>query len=113
MGRARVSASLEAGRFIRERGGALFVWLKAVGDGDHGWLKVTTKGPEDASIKFACYHVDGFDVFLDRSLPDAKKVDVELRRWPREHLVVKGYAGSWLGSGGVGGDGGGGDGGGC
>jgi len=118
---------MEADRFIRERGGRLYVWLQPFG---RAWsrLSVGTK-PPTGEPDLQTVHAGGFELLLDSALERPNLVEVSLRRRPWKRLRVRGlrvegYAagggdpGGWddhgvlWDSGGGGGGGGGGNGGG-
>jgi hypothetical protein len=119
----KVHASYEAGTYIRERGGRLYVWLRPV-SAAFGTIRVSTEAPKEAP-RLDQVDAGGFELFVDRELERPHRVDVSVRRWPRRRLRVRGFgpgaptpgdgliwdsAGS--GGGGDGGGGGGGNGGG-
>jgi hypothetical protein len=90
MVRARVFASHEAGVFVRERGGRLYVWLKTV---NRAWgrLKVSTSAPQK-NADWDRIDAGGFELLVDAELPSAETIHVELRRWPWKRLRVSGFA---------------------
>jgi hypothetical protein len=74
----RVTASLEAGVYVRERGGRLYVWFHSIGP-RNGWgsLRVATDPPTRDEIRFEGMQTGAFDLFLDEELPRPD----ERRRW--------------------------------
>ena len=86
----RITASPEASRYIRERGGRLCMWLQDVG-GAFGRLRVTTEPPRGA-VDFESIAVGDFDaVEYDRRLAKPKRVEIFVRRWPWRRLVARGF----------------------
>ena len=79
---------MEADRFVRERGGRLYVWLRPLG-GLFSRLSVTTKAPRSLRELEVVYG-GGFELLLDRELERPDVVDVSLRRWPRRRIRVQG-----------------------
>jgi len=124
-----VAASLEAGRFVRERGGELYVWFRPLGSRS-GWgsLRVSTSPPAADDVAFEQIHTGAFELFLDEALPRPEELAVTLEGRFRRRIRVRGMregfaatdgdptASDWVifdSAGGVGaGDGGGGNGGG-
>ena len=113
----KVVASYEAGAFVRQRGGHLYLWLKVV-SGAWGTLKVSTSAPSE-DVDWERVDAGGFDVLVDRALPEPKTIQIELRRWPWRRLRAIGFGAGEAGDGdssplilwdsaGGGGDGGGG-----
>ena len=120
---------MEADRFVRERGGRVYVWLQPVGEG-FATVKAATKAPRVVA-EFDVVHAGGFEFLLDRALERPKSVDVSIRRWPWKRVRVRGVGRDGVvvgtgdsagviweserggGGGGGGGDGGGGNGGGA
>ena len=90
MARVRVVASYDAGGFVRERGGRLYVWLKGV-NRDWGRLKVSTSAPQE-DVEWDRIDAGGFELLLDPELPIAETIHVALRRWPWRRLRVSGFA---------------------
>jgi hypothetical protein len=86
--RIRVRSSQEADRYVRERGGVLYVWLEPLG-GRFSRLSVGTERP-GGEPDLEPVHAGGFELFLDRNLERPNVLDVELRRWPWSRIRVRG-----------------------
>jgi hypothetical protein len=118
----KVRASPEASRYIRQRGGKLFMWFQpARGGGSLGFLKISTGEPSRQGLDFDHIGASGFELVYDRALARPKELRVELRRFPWSRLQVTGIGGTagaeagpgpedhwWLDRGGGGGGNGGG-----
>lgn len=77
----RVLATPEARSYIRERGGLLFVWVKAPRGMVRGalrLLKTSTEPPEDA-LDWQRVESHGFVLFLPPGLRKPRELHVELR----------------------------------
>ena len=88
----RVVASIDAGRFVRARGGELYIWFESAGTRS-GWgtLKTATDRPVKADIDFERVDTGAFTLFLDATLPRPDEVRVDLARWPRRRIRVRGF----------------------
>jgi hypothetical protein len=87
----RVDASEEARAYIRERGGAAYVWLEDRGPGA-GTLKASTEAPSRRAVTFHRYEAGDFALHLDESVPVPEEIDISLRRWPRRRLAARASA---------------------
>jgi hypothetical protein len=87
----RVHASNEAGSYIRERGGRLYVWLRPLGS-NYGTIRVSTKAPKEVDSRLARVDAGGFELFLDPELEWPQRVEVSLRRLPWRRIRVRGFA---------------------
>ena len=78
---------MEADRYVRQRGGRLYVYLEPFGAFTR--LTVSTKPPRD-EVDFELVPGGGFELLLDRGLERPRTVDVSLGRWPRRRVRVRG-----------------------
>lgn len=62
----KVRASYEAGTYIRERGGRLYVWLRPV-SAAFGTIRVSTEAPKE-DWRFVQVAAGGFELFVDPQL---------------------------------------------
>jgi hypothetical protein len=83
----RVLASPEAVAFVREHGGAVFVWVDELEtQGRVRYLEASVESP-GAERRFRRLTGEEFDKFLDTGglqIPD--RIDLELRGWRRTRL---------------------------
>jgi hypothetical protein len=100
----RVEASAEAGAFIRERGGALYVWLKPL-NAVWGTIHVATD-PPSLEVDFETIDAGGFEVLLDPELSRPAELRITLRHFPRAKVRVRGLRAGVDGGGDCGGGGG-------
>ncbi len=100
----RVVASIDAGRFVRARGGELYVWFESVGKRSRwGTLKTATDRPAKADVTFERVDTGAFTLLLDATLRRPEELRVDLARWPRRRVLVRGFgAGPVAGDPGVG-----------
>jgi hypothetical protein len=120
----KIRASYEAGSYIRERGGGLYIWVKPASRwSGYGFVRISTKNSAPSYVSFAAYDAGGFDVRIEETLDLPDELEITLRRRPWRRIAVRGFArdaagtgdlggGEWWGEGGGGGNGGGGNGGG-
>ena len=96
-----VDASPEAGTFIRERGGSLYVYRSRLG-GHRASLK-----PPRREIPFGAIDSAGFAFHLDPAIEQPDRVEISLRRRPWDRIRVRGLKaesqGALVGGGGDGG----------
>jgi len=84
----RVNVSAEAGEFVRERGGRLWVWAahpRVCCWGTPAYMHAATVPPVELS-GFSPAHVDGLEVWFRASAgrrPDVLEIGVRGRRHPR------------------------------
>jgi hypothetical protein len=90
-----VDASNAARRYIRGHGGRVFVWLHPVTE-DLVMQKVSTAAPPAGPL-FDDFHVDGFTLFLDRTLDPLGDIRLRLHPWwPWQPLSLRtGFELSW------------------
>lgn len=80
-----VDVSKLAARYIRQRGGRVFVWAPAVGYG-LGRLKVSTEAPPTAK-DLARLEDKGVEVFIDATISTAL-IKLRFRPLPRPHITA-------------------------
>ena len=97
---------MAANRFVRERGGEVYVWLDDVGP--FATYKASLTRPRD-EVVFGEFDAGGFSLFLDDRIERPDAVEVYVRRWPRRRVHVRGVRSYETGTGGGGGANGGGD----
>src|SRR6185437_4642180 len=87
-GVVRVNVSAEAGEFVRERGGRLWVWAahpRVCCWGTPAYMHAATVPPVELS-GFSPAHVDGLEVWFRAAagrMPDVLEIGVRGRRHPR------------------------------
>lgn len=90
----QVFASPEAVAYVREHGGALFVWVGSLDmQGRVSYVDASTESP-GAERTFTRLTGADFDLFLDAGeLDPPERLEVELRGWRRKRLRT-----SWNGA---------------
>ena len=85
--------SAEAARFLRERGGELYVWgaPRGLGYAELKWS--TSKPPDEAEFEMNRDCENGTDVHFDAGLNVGDWLDVRVQRFPGGRLVL-----DWRGS---------------
>jgi hypothetical protein len=102
----KISSTYEAGTYVRERGGRLYIWVRPAGRwSGYGLVRVTTRNSAPDSVTFAAYDAGGFDLLIDETLPLPDELELTLRRRPWGRVAIRGLMGDAAGSG----DGGGGE----
>ena len=80
-----VHVSPEAATFVRERGGALYLWTDDVGSAfEHD--RVEFEPPEGMEVDLVWS--DLFELYVERDFPLPDTVRISFRRWPRRRLRI-------------------------
>jgi hypothetical protein len=74
-------------RFIRARGGRVFVWGRPAG-ADTGLTECSTTTPDDEAIRFEMRLVGGIEVNLATQFFQPPRFVITLERFPRPHLIA-------------------------